>query len=65
MSGWGLASWFGGSSAQAKKNSSKNAIVDLRSQLDMLQKREKHLRNQATEQHAKAAAFMAAGDRKS
>ncbi|CAN8105931.1 unnamed protein product [Discula destructiva] len=65
MSGWGLASWFGGSSAQAKKNSSKNAIVNLRSQLDMLQKREKHLRNQATEQHTKAATFLAAGDRKS
>lgn len=48
MSGvWG---WFGGQSAQKKKDSPKNAILGLRSQLDMLQKREKHLQNQMEEQ---------------
>ncbi|KAH8699546.1 Snf7-domain-containing protein [Ilyonectria robusta] len=44
---WG---WFGGASAQKQKNSPKNAILGLRSQLDMLQKREKHLQNQIDEQ---------------
>lgn len=44
-------SWFGGGSAQARKDSPKNAILNLRSQLDMLQKREKHLQNQIDEQH--------------
>ncbi|KAG6008988.1 ESCRT-III subunit protein snf7 [Claviceps maximensis] len=43
-------SWFGGGSAQARKDSPKNAILSLRSQLDMLQKREKHLQNQIDEQ---------------
>ena len=37
---WG---WFGGSGAQKAKDSPKKAIPGLRSQLDMLQKREKHL----------------------
>ena len=50
MSGvWG---WFGGGAAQKKKDSPKNAILGLRSQLDMLQKREKHLQNQMDEQDA-------------
>ncbi|GAO14329.1 uncharacterized protein UV8b_07491 [Ustilaginoidea virens] len=44
-------SWFGGGSAQAKKDSPKNAILNLRSQLDMLQKRQKHLQSQIDEQH--------------
>ncbi|EFZ01794.1 SNF7 domain protein [Metarhizium robertsii] len=43
-------SWFGGGSAQSRKDSPKNAILNLRSQLDMLQKREKHLQNQIEEQ---------------
>lgn len=43
-------SWFGGGSAQARKDSPKNAILNLRSQLDMLQKREKHLQSQIDEQ---------------
>lgn len=43
-------SWFGGGSAQ-RKDSPKNAILSLRSQLDMLQKRERHLQNQIDEQH--------------
>ncbi|TAQ91448.1 hypothetical protein B7494_g182 [Chlorociboria aeruginascens] len=48
MSGvWG---WFGGQSAQKQKDAPKNAILGLRSQLEMLQKREKHLQNQMDEQ---------------
>ena len=48
MSGvWG---WFVGGAAQKKKDSPKNAILGLRSQLDMLQKRERHLMNQMEEQ---------------
>jgi len=50
MSGvWG---WFGGQSGQKKKDSPKNAILGLRSQLEMLQKRERHLQNQMDEQDA-------------
>ncbi|KAI0134120.1 vacuolar-sorting protein SNF7 [Xylariales sp. AK1849] len=50
MSGvWG---WFGGGAAQKKKDSPKNAILGLRAQLDMLQKREKHLTTQMDEQDA-------------
>ncbi|KAF4630780.1 hypothetical protein G7Y89_g7352 [Cudoniella acicularis] len=50
MSGvWG---WFGGQSAQSKKDSPKNAILGLRSQLEMLQKRERHLQTQMDEQDA-------------
>jgi hypothetical protein len=48
MSGmWG---WFGGQSAQRAKDTPKNAILGLRSQLEMLQKRERHLQNQMDEQ---------------
>lgn len=46
---WG---WFGGAAAQKRKDAPKNAIVMLRQQLDMLQKREKHLENQMAEQDA-------------
>ncbi|KAI1332821.1 vacuolar-sorting protein SNF7 [Xylariaceae sp. FL0255] len=50
MSGvWG---WFGGAAAQKKKDTPKNAILGLRTQLEMLQKREKHLMNQMDEQDA-------------
>ncbi|KAJ8124141.1 hypothetical protein ONZ43_g66 [Nemania bipapillata] len=50
MSGvWG---WFGGGAAAKKKDTPKNAILDLRTQLDMLQKREKHLMNQMADQDA-------------
>ena len=45
---WGA--WFGGNGAQKRKDAPKNAIVDLRQQLDMLQKREKHLENQMARQ---------------
>ena len=50
MSGvWG---WFGGQGTQKRKDTPKNAILGLRSQLEMLQKREKHLQNQMEEQDA-------------
>jgi len=50
MSGvWG---WFGGQSSQKRKDTPKNAILGLRSQLEMLQKRERHLQNQMDEQDA-------------
>ncbi|KAL4761640.1 ESCRT-III subunit protein SNF7 [Aspergillus foveolatus] len=45
-------SWFGGAAAQKRKDAPKNAILQLRSHLDMLQKREKHLENQRNEQEA-------------
>ena len=54
MSMWG--SWFGGSSTQKRKDAPKKAILDLRQQLDMLQKREKHLENQMAEQEKIAKA---------
>jgi charged multivesicular body protein 4 len=47
MAGWGLG-WFGG--GQAKKEAPKKAILQLRGQLEMLNKREKHLQNQMEEQ---------------
>ncbi|KAF7858586.1 hypothetical protein EAF04_009186 [Stromatinia cepivora] len=46
---WG---WFGGGSAQKAKDSPKNAILGLRAQLEMLQKRERHLQSQMDEQDA-------------
>ena len=48
MSGWG--SWFGGQSKQQRRDAPKKAILDLRQQLDMLQKRERHLENQMAAQ---------------
>lgn len=57
---WG---WFGGSSAsQNRKDSPKNAILGLRSQLDMLQKRHTHLENQIAEQDATARKYVAANN---
>ncbi|KAL2159646.1 hypothetical protein VTH06DRAFT_2215 [Thermothelomyces fergusii] len=48
MSGiWG---WFGGGAAQKRKDTPKNVILDLRTQLEMLQKRELHLTRQIEEQ---------------
>ena len=45
---WG---WFGGQgAAQKRKDAPKKAILDLRQQLDMLQKRERHLENQMAQQ---------------
>jgi len=45
---WGT--WFGGNSAQSRRDAPKKAILDLRQQLDMLQKRERHLENQMAKQ---------------
>lgn len=45
---WG--SWFGGQTAQKRKDAPKKAILDLRQQLDMLQKREKYLETQMSQQ---------------
>ncbi|PLB36572.1 ESCRT-III subunit protein SNF7 [Aspergillus candidus] len=47
-----MLSWFGGSAAQKRKDAPKNAILMLREQLDMLQKREKHLETQMDEQES-------------
>ena len=51
MSGWGFNNLFGGNAA-AKKSAPKEAILKLRSTLEMLSKREKHLQNQMDEQDA-------------
>jgi len=52
MSGvWG---WFGGGAAQKRKDTPKNVILDLRTQLEMLQKREVHLTRQIEEQEGVA-----------
>lgn len=51
-------SWFGGAAAQKRKDAPKNAILLLREQLDMLQKREKYLENQIAEQDAAARKFV-------
>ena len=46
---WGT--WFGGQgTGQKRKDAPKKAILDLRQQLDMLQKRERHLMNQMDKQ---------------
>ncbi|KAI7277833.1 Vacuolar-sorting protein [Hortaea werneckii] len=49
MSGWGWGSIWGGSGKNSK-DGPKNAILGLRSTLEMLTKREKHLQNQMDEQ---------------
>ncbi|KAK4166817.1 putative vacuolar-sorting protein SNF7 [Cladorrhinum sp. PSN259] len=52
MSGiWG---WFGGGAAQKRKDTPKNVILDLRTQLEMLQKREAHTLRQIEEQDKEA-----------
>jgi len=50
---WG---WFGGQQTQKQKDAPKKAILDLRTQLDMLSKREKYLESQIAEQEAIARA---------
>ncbi|KAK7746501.1 ESCRT-III subunit protein snf7 [Cytospora paraplurivora] len=63
MSGWGL-SWFGGgAAAQKQKSAPKNAILGLRAQLDMLQKREKHLQNQMDEQDTLARKYVSTNNK--
>ncbi|KAK0735613.1 Snf7-domain-containing protein [Apiosordaria backusii] len=52
MSGiWG---WFGGGAAQKRKDTPKNVILDLRTNLEMLQKREAHILRQIEEQDKEA-----------
>lgn len=55
MAGWGM-SWFGG--GQTKKEAPKKAILQLRGQLEMLNKREKHLQNQMEEQDTIARKYV-------
>ena len=52
---WG---WFGGGGAAAKKDAPKRAILQLRSQLEMLNKREKHLETQMDEQDNLARKYV-------
>ena len=52
---WG-ASWFGGNTAQKRKDAPKKAILDLRQQLEMLQKRERYLQSQMDKQDEVARA---------
>lgn len=54
MSGWGLGNWFGGGSSARRSEAPKKAILQLRGQLEMLSKREKHLENQISEQEGVA-----------
>lgn len=49
----GIWSFFGGGAAQ-KKDSPKHAVMGLRAQLELLQKREKYLQSQMDDQHALA-----------
>ncbi|KAK5687223.1 ESCRT-III subunit protein snf7 [Elasticomyces elasticus] len=51
-SGWGWGNIFGGGNTAKSKDAPKNAILGLRSTLEMLSKREKHLQNQMDEQDA-------------
>lgn len=52
----GLLSWFG---ATEKKDTTKDAILGLRAQLDMLGRREKHLQSLITEQKNQAMVHLA------
>lgn len=56
MSGWGFGLFGGGT--QKRKDAPKNAILQLRSTLEMLTKREKHLQNQIDEEDSKARKFV-------
>ncbi len=55
--GWGFGSWFGGGTAK-RSDAPKKAILQLREQLEMLNKREKHLENQMNEQDALARKYV-------
>ena len=52
---WG---WFGNGPAQKRKDSPKNAILGLRSQLDMLKKRHNHLEGLIDEQDTLARKYV-------
>jgi len=58
-SGWGWGNLFGGNAAK-NKDAPKNAILGLRSTLEMLSKRERHLQNQMDEQDGIARKNVAA-----
>jgi len=49
--------WFGGGNKDKQRDAAKKAIIDLREQLSMLQKREKHLEGQVAEQEAIARKY--------
>jgi len=58
MSGWGLGGWFGGSASAKKKDAPKEAILGLRSTLEMLTKREKHIENEIDNQDGLARKYV-------
>lgn len=58
MSGWGMGWFGGGSSAQKKKDMPKNAILQLRQTMEMLNKRESHLQRQIEEQEGNARKYV-------
>lgn len=58
MSGWGLSGWFGGGNSAARNEAPKKAILQLRSTLEMLNKRERHLQHQMDEEDQKARKFV-------
>ncbi|KAK4225334.1 putative vacuolar-sorting protein SNF7 [Podospora fimiseda] len=55
----GLWGWFGAGAAQKRKDTPKNVILDLRTQLEMLQKREAHIIRQIEEQDKEARKHVA------
>ena len=57
MTGWGLGGWFGGGQAN-RRDAPKDAILQLRSTLEMLNKRERHLQNQMDDEDQKARKFV-------
>jgi len=62
MSGW-MSSWFGGTSNAKTAAASKQAIVSLRTQLEMLRKREAHTEKQIAEQDALARKHVAGNNK--
>ncbi len=52
-----------GSSSAARKNAPKEAIVGLRMQLNMLEKKEQHLNKKIDEEHNKARQFVSTNKR--
>ncbi|KAF2399657.1 vacuolar-sorting protein-like protein snf7 [Trichodelitschia bisporula] len=58
MATWGWGGWFGGGGGARKNDRAKSAILQLRGQLEMLSKREKHLQNQMEEQDGLARKYV-------
>jgi charged multivesicular body protein 4 len=50
--------WFGGGNQARRGEAPKKAILQLRGQLEMLSKREKHLQNQMEEQDGLARKYV-------